>query len=197
YIQAPPNARADKKDIKDLYVRNNKGEMIPVSQFVTLSNQYGPQSVTRFNLYNSAKIDGAPAAGYSTGQALSAIQEVAANVLPSTFSIDYEGITREQVKAGNQAILILLLSVLFVYFILAAQYESYLVPLSVLFSLPLGIFGAYFGVKFFGLTANIYFQIALIMLLGLMAKNAILIVEFALQRRRSGHSLIGSAIEGA
>lgn len=197
YIQAPPNARADKKDFKNLYVRNSNGEMIPVSQFVTLSNQYGPQSVTRFNLYNSAKIDGAPAAGYSTGQALSAIQEVAANVLPSTFSIDYEGITREQVKAGNQAILILLLSVLFVYFILAAQYESYLVPLSVLLSLPLGIFGAYFGTKFFGLTANIYFQIALIMLLGLMAKNAILIVEFALQRRRSGHSLIGSALEGA
>jgi HAE1 family hydrophobic/amphiphilic exporter-1 len=158
---------------------------------------YGPQAVTRFNLFNSADINGAPAPGYSTGDAITAIQEVSATALPSNYLIDFTGLTREEISAGNQTIFIILLCVLFIYFILAAQYESYMIPFAVLFSLPVGVMGAYISTKLAGLEVNIYFQIALIMLLGLLAKNAILIVEFALKRRRAGFTIVNAAIEGA
>ncbi|WP_295180165.1 efflux RND transporter permease subunit [uncultured Christiangramia sp.] len=196
YVQAYPEDRAQKSDLNKLYVRTSSGEMSPITQFVNLKRVYGPQSVTRFNLFNSTKLSGATNPGFSSGDAITAIEEVA-STLPENYTTAYSGLTREEVNAGNQTTTIFLLSIVFVYFLLAAQYESYLLPFSVLFSLPLGVFGAYITTKFSGLQNNIYFQIALIMLIGLLAKNAILIVEFALQRRRQGESIVDAAIDGA
>lgn len=197
YVQALPQDRATVSDLNSLFVRNDNGQMAPITEFVSLSRVYGPQSVTRFNLFNSASVSGAPAPGYSSGDAIAAVQEVSASALPSNFSVDFSGLTREEISAGNQTLLIFLLSIMFVYFILAAQYESYLLPLSVLFSLPVGVMGAYLTTNFTGLQANIYFQIALIMLLGLLAKNAILIVEFAIQRRKAGFTIVDAAFDAA
>lgn len=197
YVQALPQDRAAPDDLNALFVRNASGEMAPVSEFVQLKRIYGPQAVTRFNLFNSASVNGAAAPGYSTGDAIRAVQEVSATALPANYTIDFSGLTREEISAGSQTIFIVILSILFVYFILAAQYESYLIPLSVLLSLPVGIMGAYVSTKLAGLEINIYFQIAMIMLIGLLAKNAILIVEFAMQRRRAGLSIVDAAFEGA
>ncbi|MBD3627301.1 efflux RND transporter permease subunit [Cyclobacterium sp.] len=197
YIQALPEDRAEKKDLNSLFVRNANGEMAPITEFIELNRSYGPQAVTRFNLFNSVSINGSAAPGYSSGDAIKAVQEVNATALPNNFMVDYSGLTREEIDASNQTVLIILLSVLFVYFILAAQYESYLIPLAVLFSLPVGVMGAYLTTYFAGLEANIYFQIALVMLLGLLAKNAILIVEFAMQRRAAGLTISEAAFEGA
>lgn len=197
YVQALPEDRATTDDLNSLFVRNAQGEMAPITEFVELERVYGPQSVNRFNLYNSASVTAASAPGFSSGDAITAIEEVSATHLPTDFDIAFSGLTREEIAAGNQTIFILILSILFVYFILAAQYESYLLPFSVLLSLPVGIMGAYLTTKFAGLELNIYFQIALIMLIGLLAKNAILIVEFAVQRRRQGMSIVESAFDGA
>ena len=196
YIQALPKDRANKENLNELYVRTGSGEMTPITQFVNLDRVYGPQSVTRFNLFNSTKVTAATNPGYSSGDAIAAVEEVAKS-LPANYSTAYSGLTREEVNAGDQTTVIFILSLVFVYFLLAAQYESYLLPLSIIFSLPFGVFGAYFTTQLLGLQNNIYFQIALIMLLGLLAKNAILIVEFALQRRRAGESLLDAAIDGA
>ena len=197
YVQALPEDRATVGSLNALFVRNASGEMAPITEFVELKRVYGPQSVTRFNLFNSASVSGAAKPGYSTGDAIKAVQEVSSTALPANYSVDFSGITREEIAAGSQTTFIVILSILFVYFILAAQYESYLIPLAVLLSLPVGIMGAYVTTKLTGLEANIYFQIAMIMLLGLLAKNAILIVEFAMQRRKSGLSIVDSALEGA
>lgn len=197
YVQALPQDRSKPEDLNALFVRNASGQMAPVSEFVQLKRIYGPQAVTRFNLFNSAPVNGAAAPGYSSGDAIRAVQEVAQTALPSNYSIDFSGLTREEIAAGSQALFIVILSVLFVYFILAGQYESYLVPFAVLFSLPVGIMGAYVTTKLAGLQVNIYFQIAMIMLIGLLAKNAILIVEFGIQRRRAGYSIAEAAFEGA
>ncbi|MEZ4856952.1 MAG: efflux RND transporter permease subunit [Gelidibacter sp.] len=196
YVQALPEDRAKLSDLNKLYVRTGTGNMTPITTFVSLKRVYGPQSVTRFNLFNSTKLSAATNPGYSTGDAIKAVEEVS-KTLPANYTTAYSGLTREEVNAGNQTTTIFLLSLVFVYFLLAAQYESYLIPFSVILSLPLGVFGAYFVTQMTGLQNNIYFQIALIMLLGLLAKNAILIVEFALQRRRKGESLIEAAINGA
>ncbi|MBD3862947.1 efflux RND transporter permease subunit [Olleya marilimosa] len=196
YIQALPEDRADKDALNSMYVRTNSGEMTPITQFVTLERVYGPQSVTRFNLFNSTTITGATNEGFSTGDAIRVIEEEVAK-LPSNYTVAYSGLTREEVNAGNQTTFIFILSILFVYFLLSAQYESYLLPFAVIFSLPFGVFGAYITTKFLGLENNIYFQIALIMLIGLLAKNAILIVEFALARRKNGESIVDAAIHGA
>lgn len=196
YVQALPEDRAKLSDLNKLYVRTGTGKMTPITTFVSLKRVYGPQSVTRFNLFNSTKLSAATNPGYSTGDAIKAVEEVS-KTLPANYTTAYSGLTREEVNAGNQTTTIFLLSLVFVYFLLAAQYESYLIPFSVILSLPLGVFGAYFVTQMTGLQNNIYFQIALIMLLGLLAKNAILIVEFALQRRRKGESLIEAAINGA
>lgn len=196
YIQAPPEDRVQKEDLNKMYVRTASGEMAPVTQFVSLKRVFGPQSVSRFNLFNSTKITGAAAPGYTSGDAIQAIQEVASE-LPKGFGIDYSGLTREEVKSAGQTWLIYLLVIVFAYFLLAAQYESYLLPFSILLSVPLGIFGAYFFTWITGQENNIYFQIAMVMLIGLLAKNAILIVEFAVQRRRHGETLWDSAIDGA
>lgn len=196
YIQSLPEDRADVDALNSMYVRTNTGNMTPITQFVTLKRVYGPQSVTRFNLFNSTTISGAVNPGYSTGDAIRVIEEEVAK-LPNNYTVAYSGLTREEVNAGNQTTFIFILSILFVYFLLCAQYESYLLPFAVVLSIPLGVFGAYISTKFLGLENNIYFQIALIMLIGLLAKNAILIVEFALQRRRNGESIVNAAINGA
>lgn len=196
YIQSLPLDRAEKQDLSSMFVQTKSGEMAPITQFVTLDRVFGPQSVTRFNLFNSTKITGATNPGYSTGDAIEAVNEVT-QTLPTNFDTAYSGLTREEQNAGGQTTVILMLVVVFVYFLLSAQYESYLLPFSVLLSLPLGIFGTFISTKFAGLDNNIYFQIALIMLIGLLAKNAILIVEFAIQRRKQGESIFDSAIDGA
>ncbi|MBT0607065.1 efflux RND transporter permease subunit [Aequorivita echinoideorum] len=196
YVQALPEDRADMSDLNNMYVRTSSGEMTPITQFVTLKRVYGPQSVTRFNLFNSTKVTAASAPGYSSGDVIAAVEEVT-KTLPSNFDIAYSGLTLEEKSAGNQTTTIFILSLVFVYFLLAAQYESYLLPFSVLLSLPVGVFGAYITTQVTGLQNNIYFQIALIMLIGLLAKNAILIVEFAIQRRRHGESILDAAVDGA
>ncbi|HLW14698.1 MAG TPA: efflux RND transporter permease subunit, partial [Flavobacteriaceae bacterium] len=197
YVQALPEDRTNTQSLNSIMVKNDKGNMAPITQFVTLNRVYGPQTVNRFNLFNSASVNGAAAPGYSSGDAIRAVQEVSATGLPANFDIDFSGLTREEISAGNQTTFIFMLSVLFVYFLLAGQFESYLVPLAVLFSLPVGVMGAYFFTAVLGLENNIYFQIALIMLVGLLAKNAILIVEFALQRRKAGFTISEAAYDGA
>lgn len=196
YVQALPEDRAVKSDLNKLFVRTSSGEMAPITQFVKLKRVYGSQSVTRFNLFNSTKLTGATNPGYSSGDAIKAVEEVASS-LPENYGTAYSGLTREEQNAGSQTTTIFILSIVFVYFLLAAQYESYLIPFAVLLSLPLGVFGAYISTKIAGLENNIYFQIALIMLLGLLAKNAILIVEFAMQRRKQGETIVDAAIDGA
>ena len=196
-LQAFPEDRTDANSLNNMFVRTASGSMAPLSQFVTLNRVYGPQSVNRFNLFTSSNISGAPKPGYSSGDAIRAVQEVAQQNLSTNYSIDFTGLTREEINAGSQTILIFGLCILFVYFILAAQYESYMLPFAVLFSLPAGVMGAFSSQKIAGLENNIYFQIALVMLVGLLAKNAILIVEFALQRRKHGDSIVKAAIDGA
>lgn len=196
YIQAPPDDRIQEEDLNKMYVRTGNGEMSPITQFISLERVFGPQSVSRFNLFNSTKITGAAAAGYTSGDAIKAIEEEAKD-LPGGFGISYSGLTREEVNSSGQTWIIYLLVVIFTYFLLAAQYESYLLPLSILLSVPLGIFGAYAFTWITGLENNIYFQISVVMLIGLLAKNAILIVEFAKQRRQQGESLLNSAADGA
>jgi len=196
-IQAEAEQRADEQSINKIYVRNANGQMVAISQFVAFKKIYGPEAVARFNMLKAVNVNGKAKPGFSSGDAIKAIQEVAAQHLPKTYSYEFSGMTREEIIAGNQAAGVFLLSLIFVYFLLSAQYESYLVPLSVILSLPVGIAGAIGFVKLAGLENNIYFQVALIMLIGLLAKNAILIVEFAIQRRKHGMNLIDAAVEGA
>jgi HAE1 family hydrophobic/amphiphilic exporter-1 len=196
-IQSLPEARRDEASLNSIFVSTSTGQMAPITQFVRLERVYGPQSVNRFNLFTSANISGATKPGFSSGDAIRAINEVAAAQLNQDFAVDFTGLSREEIRAGSQTALIFALCVIFVYFILSAQYESYILPLSVILSLPAGIMGAYVSQKIAGLENNIYFQIALVMLVGLLAKNAILIVEFALQRRQHGETIAQAAINGA
>ena len=196
-VQALPEARKDLNSLNSLYVKTGNGEMAPISEFVTLNRTFGAQSLSRYNLFTSVAVSAQNNPAYSSGDAIKAVEEVAAQTLNANYGIDYTGLSREEQSSGSQTILIFMLSLVFTYFILSAQYESYILPLSVLMSLPFGIFGAYLGQWLFGLENNIYFQISLIMLMGLLAKNAILIVEFAVQRRRHGESLSKAAINAA
>ncbi|MNK76178.1 Efflux pump membrane transporter BepE [compost metagenome] len=196
-IQAQPGERADERSINNIYVRNASNQMVAISQFIDFKKIYGPEAVARFNMLKAVNVNGKANPGFSSGDAIKAIQETAEQHLPKTYTYEFSGMTREEIIAGSQAAGVFLLSLIFVYFLLSAQYESYVVPFSVLLSLPVGIAGAIGFVKLAGLENNIYFQVALIMLIGLLAKNAILIVEFAIQRRRHGMSLVESAIEGA
>ncbi|UGU17610.1 efflux RND transporter permease subunit [Sinomicrobium kalidii] len=195
YVQSEPKDRKDESSLNSMFVRNSEGEMAPISEFVSLKRVYGPQTVNRFNLFNSVTVNGSTAQGYSTGDAIAAIDQLAEETLPNNYEVAYSGLTREEINSAGQSIIIFALSILFVYFFLAAQYESYILPLSVLLSLPVGVAGAFIATKLDGLQNNIYFQIALIMLIGLLAKNAILIVEFAIQRRRQGMSIVAAAID--
>lgn len=195
-LQAKPEDRAKLGDLDKMYVKSNQGKMIPISQFITTEQTTGPESVRRFNMYNSIYITGNPNEGYSTGDAIKAIEEVS-DSLNSNYTYEFSGLTREQILSQNTTTSILIICVIFIYLILAAQYESYLLPLAVMLSLIFGMFGSLLSAWMFGIDNNIYFQLALLMLIGLLAKNAILIVEFAKQRRESGLSIKESAIEGA
>lgn len=196
-VQSGPEYRAEPQDILAQYVKNDRGEMVPFASFARLERVYGPEQVTRYNMYTSAMINGEPAAGRSSSDAIAAVAKVADEKLPRGYSIDWSGMTREEIISGNQALYIFALCLLFVYLLLAAQYESFLLPLSVLLSLPAGIFGSFIALKLAGLDNNIYAQVALVMLIGLLGKNAILIVEFAIQRRKDGLPILKAAIEGA
>jgi len=196
-VQSEPSYRGNPESMNNIFVRTSTGEMAPITEFISIKRVYGPESIARFNMYTAISVTGSQNIGYSTGDAIKAVQEVAAQTLPQGYGYEFSGLTREEIASGNQSILILLLSVVFVYFLLAAQYESFIMPLSILFSLPIGIAGSFIFAKIMGVENNIYLQISLIMLLGLLAKNAILIVEFALQRRHRGLSIVQSAIEGA
>jgi hydrophobic/amphiphilic exporter-1 (mainly G- bacteria), HAE1 family len=196
-VQALPEYRAKPEDVLKLTVKSESGEIVPMSAFLTLEKVYGLEQVTRYNMYTSAEINGEPADGYSSGDAIAAIREVAAAKLPKGYGIDWAGMTRDEVQTGGQAIGIFAICLLFVYLLLAAQYESFLLPIPVILSLPAGICGAFLFLWFFGLENNVYAQIALVMLIGLLGKNAILIIEFAEHRRSEGQSVVRSAIEGA
>ncbi|MFT3980564.1 MAG: efflux RND transporter permease subunit [Ferruginibacter sp.] len=196
-VQALPQYRALPEDILKLYVKNDKDEMVPFSSFMHMEKVYGLSEITRHNMYNASEISGAAAPGYSSGAAIQAITEVAKKALPRGFGIDWAGISKDEVAQGNQAIYIFIICLLFVYLLLAAQYESFVLPFPVLLSLPAGIFGAFLLLKLLGLENNIYAQVAMVMLIGLLGKNAVLIVEFAVQKHRSGSSVFKAAIEGS
>ena len=196
-VQSLPMYRAQPEDLLKLYVKNDNGVLVPYSNFMSIEKVYGPEMVSRYNMYTSAMINGQPANGYSSGQAIAAIKEVAAATLPKGFGYDWAGSSRDQANSGNQAIFIFLLCLAFVYLLLSAQYESFLLPLSVILSLPSGIFGAFAFLAAMGLENNIYAQVAMIMLIGILGKNAILIVEFASMKHSEGSSVFSAAVEGA
>ena len=183
-------------DLGNLFVKNDSGEMVPYSAFMHVKKKQGLNEITRFNVYPSAAIQGAPAAGYSSGQAIDAIKEVAAKTLPRGYGIGWEGISYDEASKGNQATYIFMIVVFFVYLVLVGQYESFLLPLAVIISLPVGIFGSFLLLTVMGLSNDVYAQISMVMLVGQLGKNAILIVEFAVQRRRDGLSLVEAGVEG-
>ncbi|HLR33119.1 MAG TPA: efflux RND transporter permease subunit, partial [Fodinibius sp.] len=198
YVQADPEARGSTESLQQVSVRNSEGEMAPLSSFVELERVYGPQNVSRFNLFNSVQLTGATNPGYSSGDAIAAIEEVFDEQISADYGYAYSGLTREESQASGQEIFIFALCLLFVYFLLSAQYESYLIPWAVILPLPIGLAGSFIFANIFGVANNIYLQISAIMLMGLLAKNAILVVEFALQRRRKeGMSIAKAAINGA
>lgn len=197
YTQSAPEYRKMPSDILNLYIRNDKDEMVPYSAFMSMKKTQGPNEITRFNLYTSSSIKGVPANGYTSAEAMDAIKQVAKESLPQGYDIAWEGLSYDEANRGNEAIYIFIVVLVFVYLVLAAQYESFIIPLVVVLSLPAGVFGSFLLLKMMNLTNNIYAQIGLIMLVGLLGKNAVLIVEFAIQKNRNGASIIDAAIDGA
>lgn len=197
YTQAGNEYRKMPSDILKLFIKNDRDEMVPYSSFMTMRKTQGPNEITRFNLYTSSSIKGVPAKGYTTGDAINAIKEVAEQTLPQGYDIAWEGLSYDEARRGNEAVYIFIVVLLFVYLILAAQYESFIIPFAVILSLPTGIFGSFFLLKVMGLSNDVYAQIGLIMLAGLLGKNAVLIVEFAIQKHNEGLTVLEAAIEGA
>jgi HAE1 family hydrophobic/amphiphilic exporter-1 len=196
YVQASPEFRRYPEDLGNMFVKNESGQMVPYSSFMQIKKKQGLNEITRFNVYSSAAIQGAPASGYSSGEAIHAVQEVAAQTLPRGYGIGWEGLSYDEASKGNRAIYIFIIVVVFVYLVLVAQYESFLLPLAVIISLPVGLFGAILFLEIAGLSNDVFAQISLVMLVGQLGKNAILIVEFAVQRRRDGLSLTDAAVAG-
>ncbi len=196
-VQADKANRADPTALNGVFVKNDRGEMVPLRTLVRLKRVFGPETASRYNLFNSLTINAVPKKGYSSGDAIKAVELVAEKYLPSGYTYEFSGLTREEISSGNQSTVVFLMCLVFVYFLLAAQYESYILPFAVLLSLPAGIVGVFAAIGFAGITNNIYVQVALIMLIGLLAKNAILIVEFALQRRHAGEPLVQAALNAS
>ncbi|MHC5354963.1 efflux RND transporter permease subunit [Myroides sp. LJL115] len=197
FVQGDAQFRADEASFDSIYVLAGSGEMIPISSLAKLEKTYGPQAISRHNLFNSITVNGIINPGVSTGDAMAKVEQIAKEKLPDGYGIEWLGLSKEEQKSGGQMVFIFGLSILFVYFILAAQYESYILPLAVLLSLPIGIMGVFVAIGMVGIANNIYVQVGLIMLVGLLAKNAILIIEFAVQRRAQGLSIVDSAIEAS
>lgn len=196
-IQADKNYRLDKESLNNMFVRTSCGEMAPVGQFLTLTKVYGAETLTRFNMYTSIPVNGMPAEGYSTGDAINAIAEVAAQTLPTGYGYEFSGITREETQSSSNTVIIFVICILFVYLILCALYESMFIPMAVILSVPFGLMGSFLFAKCFGLENNIYMQTGLIMLIGLLSKTAILLTEYASSRRRQGMSIAQAAISAA
>ncbi|MCB9263376.1 MAG: efflux RND transporter permease subunit [Flavobacteriales bacterium] len=196
YVQSAPEFRKLPSDILNMYVKNDHDEMVPYSSFMKLRKSQGPNEITRYNMYNSASIQGLPAKGYTTADAIAAIREVAAK-LPNGYDIAWEGLSYDEAKRGNESIIVFAIVLIFVYLVLAAQYESFILPMAILFSLPIGVFGSFMLLKIMGLANDVYAQVGLIMLVGLLGKNAVLIVEFAVQKNREGATILEAAVEGA
>ena len=197
FVQAAPEYRKLPTDIMNLYVKNNRDEMVPFSAFMKIKKKQGANEINRYNMYNTAGIRGSPAKGFSSGEAIKAVQEVAAKTLPHGFDIDWAALSYDETRRGNEAVYIFIIVLIFVYFVLAAQYESFIIPLAVIFSLPAGIFGSFLLIKTLGLANDIYAQVGLVMLVGLLGNNAVLIVEFAVQKQHQGATVLEAAIEGA
>ncbi|MBR6962570.1 MAG: efflux RND transporter permease subunit [Prevotella sp.] len=195
-VQGDPSTRMTPESLKSVYLRTPSG-MAPVNEFCNIERVYGPSNINRFNLFTSINVTATEAEGYSTGEAIKAVEEVAKDVLPAGYTYDYSGLTRQEAQSSNSTALIFLLCFIFIYLILSAQYESYILPLSVILSVPFGLAGAFLFTQLFGHSNDIYMQISLIMLIGLLAKNAILIVQFALERRQTGMAISWSAVLGA
>ncbi len=197
YTQAGPQFRKQPSDILNMFIKNDKGEMVPYSAFMKIKKTQGPNEISRYNLYVSSLINGNPAPGYSSGDAIKVIQETAKETLPKGYDIAWEGLSYDEAKRGNEAIYIFAVVIFLVYLILAAQYESFLLPFAVILSIPPGIFGSFLLLKMMGLANDVYAQVGIIMLIGLLGKNAVLIVEFAVQRQQQGLTVLEAAIEGA
>ncbi|GAT63461.1 efflux RND transporter permease subunit [Paludibacter jiangxiensis] len=195
-MQAAPEDRTDLNSLTKVMVRNKSGKMVPITTLINFSKVYRPETITRYDLFTAATVQGKQKKGFSSGDAIAAVREEASK-LPVGYEIEFSGMSREEIKSGSQAIYIFILCFLFVYFVLCAQYESYMLPLSVMLSLTIGVFGVFMFINIFGITNNIYVQVSLIMLIGLLGKNGILIVEFARQRREHGMGIVEAAIEGA
>ncbi|HTF21898.1 MAG TPA: efflux RND transporter permease subunit [Chryseolinea sp.] len=196
FVQAAPEYRKLPSDVLKLWVKNDRGDMVPFSAFMKIKKMQGANEINRYNMYNTAAIRGGPARGYSSGEAIDAVKEVATN-LPNGFDIDWAALSYDETKRGNEAIYIFCIVLVFAYLVLAAQYESFIIPLTVVFSLPPGVFGSFLLVKGMGLANDIYAQVGLVMLVGLLGKNAVLIVEFAIQKQQQGATVLEAAIEGA
>ena len=196
FVQAAPEFRKLPSDVLNLWVKNDRGEMVPFSAFMKIKKKQGANEINRYNMYNTAAIRGGPATGYSSGEAIAAVKEVAKN-LPRGFDIDWAALSYDEVRRGNEAVWIFIIVLTFVYLVLCAQYESFIIPLAVILSLPAGVFGSFMLIKSMGLANDIYAQVGLVMLVGLLGKNAVLIVEFAVQKNRQGATILEAAIEGA
>jgi len=197
FVQAAPEFRKLPSDVMNLWVKNDHGDMVPFSAFMKITKKQGANEINRYNMYNTAAIRGGPARGYSSGEAIKAVQEVAAAKLPHGFDIDWAALSYDETRRGNEALYIFIVVLVFAYFVLAGQYESFIIPLAVIFSLPAGAFGSFLLIKALGLANDIYAQVGLVMLVGLLGKNAVLIVEFAVQKQHQGASVLVAAIEGA
>lgn len=196
-LQASPEFRLDEKSLSNIFVRNANGEMSPVNQYITLTRVYGAQSISRFNLFTAISVNGQPAMGYSSGEAIEVVREVAAEVLPMGYGFEFGGMSREEASSGTGVMLIFVICIVFIYLILCALYESFFMPIVILLSVPFGLAGSFLFAQFFGLENNIYLQIGLLMLIGLLAKTAILLTEYASERRRQGMTIVQAAVSAA